>query len=95
MRIIPLLFCHLKFFWNISVCVKCQNRRYRNAVQLVLVLATQKDNFISFSLDVGQWENLPFSPLLEREGALVVYFYPDTNWKEVVYEHVEDTVCRS
>lgn len=60
MRIIPLLFCHLKFPWNVSVSGKCQNRRYRNAVQLVLVLASQKKNFISFSLDVGQWENLLF-----------------------------------
>lgn len=73
---------------------KCLNRGSGNAVQLVLVLANQKEHFISFSLAVSQWKNLHFSPGLEREGALVIHFYPDTNCEDVVCEHVEDTVCR-
>lgn len=69
----------------VDVGGKCLNRRSGNAVRLVLVLANQKEHFISFSLAVSQWKNLHLSPGLEREGALVIHFYPDTNCKDVVY----------
>jgi len=75
----------------VGVGGKCLSWRSVNVVQLVLVLACGKKCFLSFSLEVGQWESFPFSPRLEREGALVIHFYPDTNWEEVVCEHVEDT----
>lgn len=85
--------------WKEGVCVcllgKFLNRSFVNPVQLVLVLASQKEHLMSFQLQVGQWESLLFSLELKKEKAIVINFYPDINWEEVTCKHVEDSVCQS
>lgn len=80
--------------WKEGMCVcflgKFLNRSSVNAVQLLLVLTTKQEHWMSLSLPAGQWEI--FSLKLEKERAVVINFYPDINWEEVPCKLVEDTV---
>lgn len=62
--------------WKEGMCVcllgKFLNRSSVNAVQLVLVLTTKQEHWMSLSLQVGQWESLVFSLKLKKERAVMI-----------------------